>query len=208
MEYKENSSSTYTTCSATETTGLSPGTYDVRYAAKTGYNAGSVTQVTITEYVSPEGNYYSFDESVFADNGVNLGSTNTGVLHVEFDATPAGNNIDGSIDYADTSTSVTDFDDLAIQVRFNGGGYFDVRNGAAFTYDGTAVTYSRNTEYHIEIVANMAAGTYSVYVTANGGTRTKIADNYSFEVPPRQQRPRPAICYSRRSGRRISADKS
>jgi uncharacterized repeat protein (TIGR02543 family) len=47
MEYKLSSGSTYITASSTETTGLAAGTYDVRFAAKTGFNAGTVAQVTI-----------------------------------------------------------------------------------------------------------------------------------------------------------------
>ena len=47
MEYKLSTGSTYTTASVTETTGLAAGTYDVRFAAKTGFNAGSVQTVTI-----------------------------------------------------------------------------------------------------------------------------------------------------------------
>ncbi|MFA6309540.1 MAG: hypothetical protein WC677_07375 [Clostridia bacterium] len=183
MEYRISSGSTYTSCTATETTGLAAGTYSVRFKAKTGYNASPDTSVTINEYTSPGGSiYYSVDESDLAGNASSLGDSNTGKLHIQYNVTPTGNNIDGSVNYADTSTTIEDFDDLAIQVRFNVLGYFDVRNGGAFAYDGSAVTYSGGTKYFVEIIADMDAHTYSVWITPTGGTRTKIAANYSFRT--------------------------
>ena len=48
MEYKLTSASIYTNCGDNETTYLLAGTYQVRYKAKTGYNASPDTLVTIT----------------------------------------------------------------------------------------------------------------------------------------------------------------
>jgi|GEM_PF-2019672 len=49
MEYKLSSAPTYSAASDTETTGLSAGTYDVRYAAKTGVMASPSVTVTVSE---------------------------------------------------------------------------------------------------------------------------------------------------------------
>ncbi len=129
-------------------------------------------------YAAPQ-TYYSYNDATWTSHGISLGTAQTGKRHIEFDATPSAANIDGSIDYADTSATVTGFDQLAMQVRFNPSGYFDVRNGASFAKTAT-VNYSANTKYRIEIVANMSAHTYSVFVTPSGGSRTQIANNYAF----------------------------
>ena len=52
MEFKAElaDDSTYTTCSANETT-ATPSTYLVRFKAKTGYNAGATASVTVPQYV-------------------------------------------------------------------------------------------------------------------------------------------------------------
>lgn len=47
MEYKLSTSSTWTRASASAITGLSAGTYNVRYAAKKGYNAGTPIDVIV-----------------------------------------------------------------------------------------------------------------------------------------------------------------
>lgn len=49
MEYKLSTDVTYITVTGTSITGLVAGTYNVRYAAKTGYNAGTVADVVVAE---------------------------------------------------------------------------------------------------------------------------------------------------------------
>jgi|AntAceMinimDraft_16_1070373.scaffolds.fasta_scaffold39578_2 hypothetical protein len=58
MEYKLLSGSTYIACLETETTGLAVGTYYVRYAAKTGYNAGTAAEVVVPELILAIGDSY------------------------------------------------------------------------------------------------------------------------------------------------------
>lgn len=57
MEYKLSTDpvSAYTACSGTEITGLSAGTYSVRFAEKSGYNASSATEVTVASQSAPTG---------------------------------------------------------------------------------------------------------------------------------------------------------
>ncbi|MFA6309541.1 MAG: hypothetical protein WC677_07380 [Clostridia bacterium] len=135
----------------------------------------------LTETYGPSKTYYSYNDATWTQHSINLGNGQTGKRHIEFDATPSANGIDGSIDYADSSATVDGFEDLAMQVRFNPSGYFDVRNGASFTKT-TTVNYSANTKYRIELVADMSAHTYNVFVTPNGGSRTQIASNYAFRT--------------------------
>ncbi|MPN53584.1 hypothetical protein SDC9_201248 [bioreactor metagenome] len=47
MEYKLSTSSTWTRATAPAITGLSAGTYNVRYAAQKGYNAGGTINVIV-----------------------------------------------------------------------------------------------------------------------------------------------------------------
>ncbi len=52
MEYKLSAGSSWTACTGTSITGLLPGSYDIRYAEKTGFNASPATTVTIASFVS------------------------------------------------------------------------------------------------------------------------------------------------------------
>ncbi|WP_339238117.1 S-layer homology domain-containing protein [Paenibacillus sp. FSL R5-0517] len=54
MEYRLKGSANWTTVAGTEVTGLAAGTYEVRYAAKAGYNAGAAVEVVVEAYVAPE----------------------------------------------------------------------------------------------------------------------------------------------------------
>ncbi len=44
----------------------------------------------------------------------------------------------------------------------------------------TNVPFSANSKYHFRMVINVAANTYSAYVTAPGGSEQTIATNYAF----------------------------
>ncbi|HTZ73232.1 MAG TPA: choice-of-anchor D domain-containing protein, partial [Candidatus Aquilonibacter sp.] len=68
---------------------------------------------------------------------------------------------------------------LAALVRFNQSGTIDVRNGANYTADST-IAYAAGSTYHLQMVINPAAHTYTVYVTPPGGSQTTIATNYAF----------------------------
>lgn len=53
MEYKLSTDTDYVAVTGTEITGLAARTYNVRYAAKEGYNAGAIVEVTVDAYVAP-----------------------------------------------------------------------------------------------------------------------------------------------------------
>ena len=57
MEYKLSTDATYIAITGTTVTGLAPGTYNVRYAAKANYNAGATANVTIAAYSAPPTTY-------------------------------------------------------------------------------------------------------------------------------------------------------
>ena len=68
MEYKLSTADEWIPVpeGATEITGLAAGTYYVRYAAKTGYNASKAVEVIVPEYVVPK---YTVTFSVTGGNG-------------------------------------------------------------------------------------------------------------------------------------------
>ncbi len=104
----------------------------------------------------------------------------TGRLHIQYDVTPGDNNLDESVAFADSNTLVQNNGDLAMQVRMNSGGLFDVRNGGAYAKLADVAYISAST-YHVEIIADMTAKTYSVWVTS-ASVRTQIASNYAFRA--------------------------
>jgi hypothetical protein len=53
MEYKSITAQNYIAVTGNEINGLSPGTYKVRYAAKSGFNAGEDATVVVDAYVTP-----------------------------------------------------------------------------------------------------------------------------------------------------------
>ncbi len=116
----------------------------------------------------------NFAESVFP-----LGTGNTGTRTVEFDVTPQSAPIDGVVGYADTSTNVTAYTSLAMSVRMNPTGVFDVRNGAGYGFVNR-VPYTARTRYHVRMVTDLVAKRYSVWVSSGGGAEVQLASNYAF----------------------------
>ncbi len=116
------------------------------------------------------------------DNGLFLGYNNTNTVIINYDCTPLMNNVDASVDFADSDIQVRGLPNLCMFIRLNETGTFDVRNGLnnnSIMAD-IPVAYTSNTKYHLRVVADMAAKTYSVWVTPSGGSETKIANNYGF----------------------------
>ncbi|HEX5753252.1 MAG TPA: glycoside hydrolase family 88 protein [Archangium sp.] len=108
-----------------------------------------------------------------------LGTGNTGVRVVEFDVTPLGKFIDAVIGYADTSTSVTSYASLAMLIRLNPSGFFDVRRGGDYAALAS-VPYEANATYHVRMRTDLGARTYSVWVTPPGGGEVLLADRFAF----------------------------
>jgi unsaturated chondroitin disaccharide hydrolase len=114
-----------------------------------------------------------------------LGTGNTGVRLVEFDVTPLSKLIDGVIGYADTSTNVTAYSSLAMSLRMNPSGFFDVRRGGEYAALAS-VPYQPHTSYHVRMRVDPGTRTYSVWVTPPGGGEVLVADRFAFrsDAPP------------------------
>jgi hypothetical protein len=108
-----------------------------------------------------------------------LGAENFDRVTVEFDVTPLGDNIDGVIGYADASTALTTWSDMAMLIRMSTDGMFEARNGDTYSALND-VPYIAKTVYHVKMLASLDAGSYDVWVTPDGGSQTRIADDYAF----------------------------
>lgn len=126
-----------------------------------------------------------FSRFNFVDAVRTLGTSNTGVQTVEFDLTPQSFPLDAVVGYADSSTTVTAFSSMAMLLRMNPSGFFDVRNGGAYAFVN-AVPYVAGSTYHVRMVADLPNRVYSVWVRPPGGTEILIADRYAFrsDAPP------------------------
>ena len=106
-------------------------------------------------------------------------SSQAGTFTAEMDATPFAANIDAGVGLSNGS-QIT-FTGLACIARFNTNGTIDARNGGAYAA-ATTIPYSANTTYHFRFIANVQAHTYSIYVTAPGGSEQTIGVNYAFRT--------------------------
>lgn len=97
----------------------------------------------------------------------------------QFDSTPSANPIDTQVGFSNGTASANTA--LAANIRFNTAGNIDARNGGVYSAAGT-IPYSANVNYHFRFVVNVAAHTYSAYVTAAGGTEQTIGVNYAFRT--------------------------
>lgn len=113
----------------------------------------------------------SFTNTAFANQ--------TGSFSIQFDATPAANNIDSGMGLSNGAQ--TSYTGLAAIVRFNPSGLIDARNGGAYAAAST-IPYSANQAYRFRLVVNLAAKTYSAYVTPPSGSEITIGSNFAFRT--------------------------
>ncbi|RAW09965.1 hypothetical protein DC345_29625, partial [Paenibacillus taichungensis] len=70
MEYRlKGSQAGWTKVTGNEITSLAAGTYEVRYAAKEGYNAGEATEVTVAAYAAPDTSVTKVEEASDLNSG-------------------------------------------------------------------------------------------------------------------------------------------
>jgi len=160
---------------------VNPTNHDVAYWEGQGYGCGSSTP-TPTPSPTPTptpGTWYS---GTNFSSQQNLGTGNTGTaVTIEFDVTPLYSNTSGVIGYADSSTTVDAFSDMAMILSMDADHYFYARNGSSYAKSAN-VSFSANTSYHIKILGNMTAKTYDVFITPSGGSQTQIANDYAFRT--------------------------
>ncbi len=106
-------------------------------------------------------------------------ASRSGTFHVEFDAIPHENPMDGI--FALSRGSGTTHENYAVLVRFSPFGTIDARNGGAYGAM-TSVPYEPGALYHFRLLVSVPSHTYSAYVTPEGGTEQTIATNYAFRT--------------------------
>lgn len=121
-----------------------------------------------------------FSKGAFTSAATSMGSHNTGIVTIKMDVTPFKSFTDMAIGFADSSANITDYN-MPMIIRMNTDGIFDVRNGGGYNYM-IAVDYLSNSTFHLRVEADLAAKTYSVWVTPQGGTETQIAQSYAFRT--------------------------
>lgn len=101
----------------------------------------------------------------------------TGSFTATFYATPSGNDSNAVMGLSDGSQGA--YPGLAAIVRFNPSGEIDAYNGTGYGAV-SSIPYRGGAMYRFELDVNVAARTYSVWVTPVGGTRTLVGLNYAF----------------------------
>jgi hypothetical protein len=106
----------------------------------------------------------------------------TGTFTATILATPSGSPINNVIGLSDGSQNA--YSHVAAIARFNPSGNIDAYNGgstAAYQAAST-IPYTAGTSYLFEYDVNVAAQTYTVYVTPGGGTKTLVGQNFAFRL--------------------------
>lgn len=145
-------------------------------AYKTSMNNSTVTSGAYTITGGGGGTTYGV-----ADGFVNvgLGSTQSGFFSVQFDASVSVS--PSNVTLSLCSGAQTAYTGLACMVRFNNTGTIDARNGGAFAA-ASSIPFTAGTNYHFRMEVNVAAHTYSIYVTPAGGALTTVGSNYAFRT--------------------------
>jgi hypothetical protein len=103
----------------------------------------------------------------------------TGAFTVQFDATPSAPGMNGVVGLSNGSqTAYTGFAALA---RFNPSGDVDARNGGAYAASAT-IPYQAGVTYHFRMAVDIASHTYSVFVTAPGGSELTVGSGFAFRT--------------------------
>lgn len=103
----------------------------------------------------------------------------TGSFTVQFDATASAAKMNGVIGLSNGSqTAYTGFAALA---RFNPSGDIDARNGGSYAAS-TTIPYLAGTSYHFRMAVDIGTHTYSVFVTAPGGSEQTVGSGFAFRT--------------------------
>ncbi len=110
----------------------------------------------------------------------------TGTFTAEWDATPSLTGTENAnVGLTNVNMATVDgsasYTDLVLAARFNPTGDIDARNGAAFAAL-SMIPYTAGASYHFRAVVNVAAATYSIYVTPPGQSEITIGTNYAFRT--------------------------
>ncbi len=95
-------------------------------------------------------------------------------VKLEFDATPGGSNVDTVLGVS--RDAISEFNDIAVAVRFNPDGRIDARDGDAYReVDPNMASYVAGQSYHFELFIDIVGHTYVVVVN-----HSNIGQNFAF----------------------------
>ncbi|MEZ4233117.1 MAG: hypothetical protein R3B89_28310 [Polyangiaceae bacterium] len=99
---------------------------------------------------------------------------------VGWDVTPGtGGNSDVVVGLSQGAVTGLGYSSMAVLIRFNSNGDVDARNGGTYTADAS-YSYTAGTRYHVRAVVNNTAKTYTVGITAAGGSEVIVATDFAF----------------------------
>jgi parallel beta-helix repeat protein len=108
-----------------------------------------------------------------------LPAAKTGTFTAQFDAVSSVSPANAVVSLSQGAAAA--YTDMAVAVRFNTTGDIDARNGGAFAAAST-IPFTAGTSYHFRLVIDVAAHTYSAFVTPAGGSEINIGTNYAFRT--------------------------
>jgi hypothetical protein len=103
----------------------------------------------------------------------------TGSFSLTAEVTPGAGSMDGAV--ALSSGAVTEWADLAAIVQFRPDGGVAVRDGAG--YLETGLGYQLGATYHVRFQVDVAAQSYSAYLTPPAGTEVTLGTGLAFRTP-------------------------
>jgi Domain of unknown function (DUF4955)/Immunoglobulin domain/Pectate lyase superfamily protein len=106
-------------------------------------------------------------------------TSQTGAFTAVFDANPSASPVNAVVGLSNGAAAA--YTSLAAVARFNPTGQIDARNGGAYAAAST-ISYSANVNYRFRMVVNVAAHTYSIFVTPAGGAEQTVGLNYAFRT--------------------------
>jgi concanavalin A-like lectin/glucanase superfamily protein len=126
-------------------------------------------------------NFLAASETAIANSTFTNSSfaSQSGTFQAEWDAMPTASGMDGVM--ALSNGAQTSFTGFACLIRFFTDGTIQARNGGVYSAD-TTIPYSPGIMYHFRVAVNVASHTYSVFVTASGGSEQSLASNYAFRT--------------------------
>jgi len=132
--------------------------------------------MTLFEALTHSVNLYQTASSTWSNTSI---AAQTGTFTATFDATPSGNDINTVVGFSNGAQ--TAYTGLSAIVRFNPTGDIDAYNGTAYAAAST-IPYTGGQTYTFEFDVNLAAQTYTVWVTPRGGSKTLVGLNYAFRT--------------------------
>src|SRR5260370_2890 len=147
----------------------------------TGTNGGTTHSAIVNLTVKPNTPCVTVtSNAAFTDTALPAGQS--GTFSVTFDATPSAAGANENSVIALASGTPTTFTGFATLARFSPAGIIDARNGGAYVAATPNITFVAGVTSHFRDVLNVAAHTYSVFVTAPGGTEQIVGTNLAFRT--------------------------